>query len=961
MESLFLMLGLLGIVVAVGGIAGFFSLFKSNNKDAKIKEIERETQKLNLEITRLSTRLDALKKIVDNQQQSTLQPIAALKAEAPSMVIKPAAESTTNTRIETTDTTKETNTTALNTSADNELTEQALASVKTSSQAARVQESANKPVSTSSTNATAPKTITRPPIKRVEPNFIEKGITAAKDWLFGGNTLVRSGIVILFIGISFLLKLAVDNGFIPIELRLAAVALGGIALLVVGWRLRDKRTEYSWALQGGGIGILYLTIFAALKLYQLIPAGAAFPLLVVIAFLSAFIAVKQSAMPLAVLGFAGGFLAPVLTSTGHGSHVGLFSYYLVLNLAIAYVAFNKSWRPLNVLGWAFTFIIGTLWGAKSYVPDNFATTEPFLIIFFLLFTGIAVLFAHRQAAKASDYVDATLVFGTPLVAFSLQYALLKDSHFGLAYSALALGVFYIGLAWWVFKRKLETLKFLGECFLALGIGFITLTLPLALDGRWTSAAWAVEGVGLLWVGLRQNRTFPTLSGLALQILAALAFIKGWGLTGYSGVTNQNMYLGVGFIALSGWACGALWNKLRPGKFSLLTSALALWGWLWWVSSGLTAVDELLDKDFFMHASLAFIAITSVLLPFVSRFFRWEKLAKLSLLLMPAMALTLLWEFFLAAFDSKHPFAYYGAYSWLGAFAAYIWLMKRDHIPNGSFLRAPLLWIGAIVGVMEWQYQLGQYVQESNVWKDIGWAIIPIVIVLGITRWQFAKKNVITIVQQQSARTWAWIGCVPLVASLIGWFMVMSLNSSGNAAPLPYMPLINPLDITLGAVLLLLFIWHRGVNKHLSKLQSIMPVLPSIMGFTLLNGVLLRTLHHWVGTPFEWASIFTNSTVQMSFTFLWGITAFALMLLAHKRGQRQIWIVGAALMGLVVAKLFLLDLSQHGSVERIASFIGAGLMLLVMGYFAPLPPVKKEASGKEVPSAASKSNSAPELN
>jgi uncharacterized membrane protein len=931
MESLFLMLGLLGIVVTIGGIAGFFSLFTSNSKDTKIREIEREAEKLSLEITRLSTRLDALKKIVDGPPQGTLLPLAALKTEAPSMVIKPVIESAT----------KEAATANLNSISGSDLTEQALASVKPNTQTASIQATPINLSSTSTTSSATPKAITRPPIKLAEPNFIEKGITAAKDWLFGGNTLVRSGIVILFIGISFLLKLAVDNGFIPIELRLAAVALGGIALLVVGWRLRDKRTEYSWALQGGGIGILYLTIFAALKLYQLVPAGAAFPLLVAIAFLSAFMAVKQSAMPLAVLGFAGGFLAPVLTSTGHGSHVGLFSYYLVLNLAIAYVAFNKSWRPLNVLGWTFTFIIGTLWGAKNYVPDNFATTEPFLIIFFLLFTGIAVLFAHRQAAKASDYVDATLVFGTPLVAFSLQYALLRDSHFGLAYSALALGVFYIGLAWWVLKRKLETLKFLGECFLALGIGFITLTLPLALDGRWTSAAWAVEGVGLLWVGLRQNRTFPTLSGLALQILAAFAFIKGWGLTGYTGVTNQNMYLGVGFIALSGWACGALWNKLRPGKFSLLTTALALWGWLWWVSSGLTAADELLDKDLFMHASLAFIAITSVLLPFFSRFFRWEKLAKLSLLLMPAMAITLLWELFLAAFDSKHPFAYYGAYSWLGAFAAYIWLIKRDHIPNDSFLRSPLLWIGAMIGVMEWQYQLGLYVQESNVWKDIGWAIIPIAIVLGITRLQFAKKNVLTSEQLSSARTWAWIGCVPLVASLIGWFMFMSLNSSGNAAPLPYVPFINPLDITLVAVLLLLFIWHRGVHKHLGKLQSMMPVIPSIMGFTLLNGVLLRTLHHWVSTPFEWASIFTNSTVQMSFTFLWGITAFALMLLAHKRGQRQIWIVGAALMGLVVAKLFLLDLSQHGSVERIASFIGAGLMLLVMGYFAPLPPVKKE--------------------
>ncbi len=939
MESLFLMLGLLGLVVSIGGIVGFVSLFTSNNKDAKIREVERETNKLSLEITRLSTRLEVLKKQVESQQQSPPQQVAALKTDTPTMAVRPEVEA----NIESTLTPAEN----IHAVSDSELAEQSLAAVKPSTQAEAI-----KSVSTSTTASAAPKTITRPPIKPAEPNFIEKGISAAKGWLFGGNTLVRSGIVILFIGISFLLKLAVDNGFIPIELRLAAVALGGIALLVVGWRLRDKRTEYSWALQGGGIGVLYLTIFAALKMYQLIPAGAAFPLLVAVAFLSAFIAVKQSAMPLAILGFAGGFLAPVLTSTGNGSHVGLFSYYLVLNLAIAYVAFNKSWRPLNVLGWAFTFIIGTLWGAKSYVPDNFASTEPFLVIFFLLFTGIAVLFAHRQAAKASDYVDATLVFGTPLVAFSLQYALLRDSRFGLAYSALALGIFYIGLAWWVFNRRLETLKFLGECFLALGIGFITLTLPLALDGRWTSAAWAVEGVGLLWVGLRQNRTFPILSGLALQILAAFAFIKGWGLTGYTGISNQNMYLGVGFIALSGWACGALWNKHRPEKFGLLTTVLALWGWLWWAASGLTAIGELLYSEYFMHAGLAFIAITSVLLPYISRFLKWEKLAKLSVLLMPAMLLTMLWEIVLVMFDHKHPFAYYGAYSWIGAFAAYIWLIKGDHIPSSSFLRAPLLWIATIIGVMEWQYHLGNLVFESNVWQDLGWAIIPIAIVLGITRWQFAKKNVLTSEQQQSARTWAWVGSAPLVASLIGWFMIMSLNSSGNAAPLPYVPLINPLDITLGAVLLLLFIWHRGVNKHLGKLQSIMPVVPSIMGFTLLNGVLLRTLHHWIGTPFEWASIFTNSTVQMSFTFLWGITAFLLMLLAHKRGQRQIWLVGAALMGLVVAKLFLLDLSQHGSVERIASFIGAGLMLLVMGYFAPLPPTKKEISGKEVASADS---------
>jgi len=932
MDSLFLMLGLLALVVTIGGFVGFLSLFTSNNKDEKLREIERETSRLSLEITRLSTRLDVLKKSLENQpQQAASAKTATLKIDTVSL------------NIEVTPVIEE----AI--ARPDPAMKDALHNTETASTHI---ESAPAITQPDEAKTTRPAYV-RPPIKLAEPNFIERGITYAKNWLLGGNTLVRSGIVILFIGISFLLKYAADHSHVPIEFRLMGIVLGGIALLVLGWRLRDKRPQYSWALQGGGIGILYLTIFAALKLYQLIPATPTFALLAVVAFLSAFIAVKQSAMPLAVLGFAGGFLAPVLTSTGQGSHVGLFSYYLVLNLAIAFVAFHKSWRPLNVLGWAFTFIIGTLWGAKNYIPENFSTTEPFLIIFFLLFTGIAVLFAHRQAAKASDYVDATLVFGTPLVAFSLQYALLRDAtaslgyaHFGLAYSALALGIFYIGLAWWIYNRKRDTLQFLGECFIALGIGFITLTLPLALDGRWTSAVWAVEGVGLLWVGLRQNRSFPILSGLILQILAALAFSKGWGLTGYSEITHQNMYLGVGFIALSGWACGALWNKYRPQKYALLTTALALWGWLWWVASGLTAIDALMPYKVFVHAGLVFVAITSILLPFVASLFKWEKLAKLSLLLLLAMVLALLWDIVSVAFDQQHPFAYYGAYTWLGTFAAYIWLLKRNSIPSGATLRAPLLWIASLIGIMEWQYQLAKYVHESNVWQDIGWAIVPILIVLGITRWQFSKKNALTTEQLVCARTWAWIGCFPLMAFLVSWFIWMSLNSSGNAAPLPYLPFINPLDITLAAVMLLLLIWQCEVSKNLNKLSGIMPIVPGIMGFTLLNGVLLRTLHQWVETPFEWASLLSNSIVQMSFTFLWGFTAFILMLLGHRRVHRRIWFAGAGLIGLVVVKIFLLDLAQTGSVERIISFIGAGILLLVMGYFAPLPPAKTHLN-KEV--------------
>ena len=95
-----------------------------------------------------------------------------------------------------------------------------------------------------------------------------------KLWRFiaGGNTLARVGVVVLFIGVAFLLKYAAEHVTVPIELRLAAVALGGIVLLVFGWRLRASRTGYAMSLQGAAIGILYLTVFAALRLYQLLPA-----------------------------------------------------------------------------------------------------------------------------------------------------------------------------------------------------------------------------------------------------------------------------------------------------------------------------------------------------------------------------------------------------------------------------------------------------------------------------------------------------------------------------------------------------------------------------------------------------------------------------------------------------------------------------------------------------------------
>ena len=337
------------------------------------------------------------------------------------------------------------------------------------------------------------------------PNAIERGLAWLKDYATTGNVVAKAGVLVLFVGVSFLLKYAVERNALPIETRLAGTAAAALALIVTGWRLRARRAGFGLVLQGGGIGILYLTIFAAARLYQLLPLGLTFALLLALVALSAALAVLQDARALATLGTVGGFLAPVLTSTGSGSHVALFGYYALLNLGIVAIAWFRAWRVLNLTGFVFTFVIAAAWGQRYYRPEYFASTEPFLVLSFLFYVAVAVLFAHRHPPRLRGYVDGTLVFGLPLVCFALQWPLVRDIEFGRAWTALGMGAVYLVLARWLWRRGFAGLRMLNECFLALGVVALSVAIPFAFDGHITAAAWALEGAGLVWIGLRQQR------------------------------------------------------------------------------------------------------------------------------------------------------------------------------------------------------------------------------------------------------------------------------------------------------------------------------------------------------------------------------------------------------------------------------------------------------------------------
>ncbi|WP_321968128.1 DUF2339 domain-containing protein [Burkholderia cepacia] len=948
--------------------------------------------------------------------------------------------------------------------------------------------------------APAPSVPPTPPKPR-EPDIVERAFRAARDWLLGGNTVVRVGIVVLFFGVAFLLKYAADNNMLPIEFRLAGTALAAAALLAIGWRVRARRAAYGLVLQGGGVGILYLTIFAATKLYALLPVGAAFPLMVAVCALSAFLAVRQNALPLAFMGTAGGFLAPVLLSTGHGNHVALFSYYALLNAGIFAIAWFKAWRPLNLLGFAFTFTIGSAWGVTAYRPALFASTEPFLILFFLMYVGIALLYAVKRELALRHYVDGTLVFGTPIVATALQASLVKDMPFGLAWSAVALSAFYVVVTAWLARRR-DRLALLFESTLALAVIFATLAVPLAFSGPTTSAAWAIEGAAVVWLGLREKRMLRFGFGLLMQLAAAGAFFTS--LLGPADATAlpvlNSPYIAMLLIALAGlftgwWLHGRAEARAWHAWMPEIGAAAAAWGLLWWISGGLHEILVYASRHVDLHAdrfvvdsTALFAAGTAWLAHVARRRLAWPLAEWPALALTPVLALLAL-----RAFDAHEaPLSGMGAFAWpvaVGAGLALLWRQSRgtasaDPAEGATPGTAPGLAQAVAAGIiaplhtltfwtlcgllsLEGFWRLRAFVPEGA-WSWSAWAYGFGVLLLLVSgpgsrlRWPVAAFP-------RAYQVW---GAAPLAALLWLW-SIASAISDGNAAPLFWLPLLNPLDIAQCLVFVAFIVWLRrlralGIAWHphivdyaaiatvflwfnalmlrtlhhrfhmaydidtvlssfgiqqvfmvgwslfafagmwLTRRDGIARVcalasLPLIVvmwvwtfyanftqdggswarvplfnpldlvlvvvyalaaswfvrarklgwsfgnhrvellsaagatAFLWLNAILLRTLHHWAGVPYELGAMAESTLVQASVSVYWTLCALAITIWATRRGLRPLWFVGAALLALTVVKLFLFDLSHVTGIERIVSFIGIGVLLLLIGYFSPLPP------------------------
>lgn len=758
------------------------------------------------------------------------------------------------------------------------------------------------------------------------PGWEAQWADRVKRWFTEGNVPVKVGVLVLLFGVAAALRLAVANGYLSlsIEARLATIAGAALLGLALGWRERLSRPAFALSLQGGALGVLLLTVFAAYRLYGLLPAGAAFAMVVVLVAGSAVLALAQRAMALAVLGFLGGYLAPVLISTGSANHVALFSYYAVLNAAVFAISWRQSWRLLNLIGFGFTFGVGTAWGSRYYRPELFASVEPFLVLFFVFYLLIGLMYVLRQTEHRRPWVDGTLVFGTPLVAFPLQAAMLKDDRMALAFSAVAVAMIYVGLMAWLRRQRGERL--LTEAYGALAVGFATLAVPLAFSAGTTASLWALEGAGVAWLGLRQQRRLPWLAGLALQGLAALAYLAsfqpgaphfdaGW-------LLLNSQWLGAAIIAFSGFALALIHDRHAPAHG--LPALLFAWAISWWAVAGMTQLDDarltaLGDWRF----SAIYLGASALLAILASRRLPWPRLEAMTPVVALAGLALVPWAHEIEGMPLAP--ALLGAWAvWAaGVLAGLAWMRER----TGAAATAHLAWLWTLAFAATLQvHALAERDGLAQGWRFL--ALVAPVALMTLALWRRPRIAGWPRADAFGSYHTGWVA--PAAVLLAGAFFV-GLFLAGDAHPLAYLPLLNPLDLALLGIGVLLYAL-AAPGTQLAPLRAAWP-LPALGLVTMAT---LRAVHHLHGEPWS-GSLLDSGFSQASLTVVWSLIGVSAWILGSRRRDRTVWMGGAVLMGIVLLKLLAVDRGYMGNLPGIVSFMAVGLLLVGVGYVAPSPP------------------------
>jgi uncharacterized membrane protein len=454
-------------------------------------------------------------------------------------------------------------------------------------------------------------------------------------------------------------------------------------------------------------------------------------------------------------------------------------------------------------------------------------------------------------------------------------------------------------------------------------------------------AWALEGAGLVWIGVRQSRLVARLFGLLVQIAAGVIFLIDHPTLPDAWPIANSAYLGAVLISMS--ACYSSYltmahaDRLKPWERGVETLYLA-WGLAWWIGAGVVEIDTYVSSALRIHASVLFFALSTGACWLVGQRRQWPALRLIPVGLAPLLILhaSARWLNPLGG----GPLTDLGWLAWpIGLGALYGLLRRCDTEWSPGLTRmthALSAWLLILLLTWSATWGIAQF-SLAGAWTMSICGLIPALALMALhnpallARWP----------AQSLPAFYLGVIAAPPAIAIVLWFL-RACFAPADPAPLPYTVLINPVELTQIVILVALWRWQSACAESSDASRHALPrptlhLLLGLLAFGFVNSVIGRAVHFYAGVPYTLMSMLNAAQFHTTVSVTWGVLALLVMKIASKLMIRPLWFAGATLLALLVLKLFFIDLAGTEAIARIVSFIAAGLLMLLIGYLSPLPP------------------------
>ncbi|MDR2111216.1 MAG: DUF2339 domain-containing protein, partial [Spirochaetaceae bacterium] len=560
------------------------------------------------------------------------------------------------------------------------------------------------------------------------------------------------------------------------------------------------------------------------------------------------------------------------------------------------------------------------------------------------------------------YIDAVLILGTPLAGAAAQWKVFSHIDHGYALVCALFAAGYLVLALILLKRRAPGI--MVEGYLGLSVLLANLIIPLELSPQISGAIWAAEGVLIFYWGIRQNNRRILAAGTLTHIAAALAFVFEGRPGDYGALPfRSGAFTGSLVIALSAMVIIVLARreKPRPGKRNLEPFSLgaALWAFTWWFLGWARECGRALDRPgevFFILCSATALASFAGAKLFRAPVLRLGGVPApvFALLLIPRI---LLWRAVnYLTDDPARVFTYNfftGLYRWgwpvffLGQ-GGLLFFSRKD-LKAG--IRAPWLFtviLGAALVLTTSGRAFTEGAGLSEPWTGFA-GILPTLAATFLLAHVSRRIPALREIPPPGApghRKLIFFA-LPLILNIAAglWFLTALFLPGNPIPPLRYVPVISPLDLEQALCAAAILVWQDRARK--------VPAVPAMGGgalfalgdgmiFLWITAIIARGVHFYGGIPFY--RVPGTEIFHLCLFIFWALWGIGHIIGGHRASRRAVWIAGTVLTILDVAKLLILDLANTGAVTRIVSFFIAGLLLLFIGWAAPLPPAVRRNSG-----------------